>query len=179
VIDMIEAYRLPLEWISLGLSLALVLGYEWSVRRRAVKAPLTVAQSTNALIRENWVRSLMGRPGQEILAVQTIRNSVMSSTITASTAVLALMGAIAHAIATIPDDIHAMTLISMAAHGVNLILASLLLLLLFGAFVLSAMAVRFYNHAGYIMSTISITAKQWRSPSLPLSTWCVPASTTV
>ena len=38
--------------------------------------------------------ALSRQPGSEILAIQTLRNSVMSATMTASTAVLGLMGTV-------------------------------------------------------------------------------------
>ncbi len=54
--------------------------------------PAQVARSSHAQLREAWLDAIALQPGSEILAVQTLRNSLMSATMTASTAALGLMG---------------------------------------------------------------------------------------
>ena len=79
-------------WLTLGLAVALVAGYELVLHRRMRRRPSSLARSAHALLRAEWVDALSTQAGSEILAVQTLRNSLMSATITASTAALALMG---------------------------------------------------------------------------------------
>lgn len=43
-------------------------------------------------LRRDWVGRVMGTPGLEVLAVQTLRNSIMASTVMASTSAIALVG---------------------------------------------------------------------------------------
>jgi len=43
-------------------------------------------------LRREWVVRVMEGPGMEILAVQTLRNSIMAATVMASTSALGLMG---------------------------------------------------------------------------------------
>jgi hypothetical protein len=45
-------------------------------------------------LRDDWLEAMSAQAGTEILAVQTLRNSVMTATMTASTAALGLMGAL-------------------------------------------------------------------------------------
>jgi uncharacterized membrane protein len=43
-------------------------------------------------LRRRWVARVMEAPGMEILAVQTLRNSIMAATVMASTSAVGLMG---------------------------------------------------------------------------------------
>jgi hypothetical protein len=45
-------------------------------------------------LRRQWVARVMAGPGMEILAVQTLRNSIMAATVMASTSALGAMGLI-------------------------------------------------------------------------------------
>jgi hypothetical protein len=82
-----------------------------------------------------------------VLAVQTLRNALMSATMTASTAALALMGTLALA----APSLHAsLDTGSSAAATPRIVLELVLLALLFGSLFASAMAVRYYNHASFI-----------------------------
>jgi hypothetical protein len=94
-------------------------------------------------LRSQWVRALARQPGSEILGVQALRNSLMSATINASTAALALMG----------------TISLIASRGglsqpfsVRLVLEAILLLTLFATYICAALSMRFYHHAGFAMS---------------------------
>jgi hypothetical protein len=110
--------------------------------------PGALARTAHAGLREEWFVAISKQPGSELLAVQTIRNSLMSATMTASTAVLGLVGTITLA----TPSLHA-TFSSMDAvlyFTPRLVLELMLIALLFASLVCSAMAVRFYNHASYI-----------------------------
>ena len=87
----------PSAWWALALGAAIVLGYELRVIWIGRRTPHRVARAANARLRAEWVRALAAKPGFEIVAVQTLRNSLMSATITASTAALCLMGALSMA----------------------------------------------------------------------------------
>lgn len=53
----------------------------------------TESQETLAL-RRAWVARVLGEPGCEILAVQTLRNSIMAASVMASTSAVGLMGVV-------------------------------------------------------------------------------------
>lgn len=96
-------------------------------------------------LRRAWVKRILSAPGSEILAIQTVRNSMMAASLMASTAVLALMGVISighgqlGATDALRDWLHA---------GANLKLF-LPLALLAACVVLFSKAVRLYHRAGY------------------------------
>jgi hypothetical protein len=137
-------------WIAFGISSVIFLIYEtwvlWVVRRH----PERMARSAHARMRMSWAEALSERPGFEIVAVQTLRNSLMSATIGASTAALALMGTITLAGSSLVESI------SHVRDGGGLplrpVLEGLLMLALFASYVCSSMAMRYFNHAGFVMS---------------------------
>ncbi len=124
--------------------------------------PLGVARSSHAHLRSTWFDAIARREGSEILAVQTLRNSLMSATMTASTAALALMGSITLA---------APSFNSMAGSGATTldlltprhVLELVLLLFLFVSLVSSVMSVRYYTHASFIagMPADSLEKRAW------------------
>lgn len=124
--------------------------------------PGSVARSSHAHLRAIWFDAIARREGTEILAVQTLRNSLMSATMTASTAALALMGSITLA---------APSFTALAADGVTAadlltprhVLELVLLLFLFVSLVSSVMAVRYYTHASFIagMPADALEKRSW------------------
>ena len=142
------------QWASIGASLIAFAGYEFYLRKTGSTAPMKTARSAHATIRRQWIKSVMGRPGAEILVIQTLRNSVMAGSFMASTAVLALSGTL-----TLSGFGNAES--RLWHHGTGLApqdaLAALKLLLLaasfFVSFLFTAMSVRFFNHAGYLITT--------------------------
>ena len=58
------------------------------------RRPERMARSAHAALREEWFIAVSQRKGSELLAVQTQRNSLMSATVTASTAMLGLIGTV-------------------------------------------------------------------------------------
>ena len=111
-------------------------------------APSRLAWRTHSALRAEWFDAISSERGTEILAVQTLRNSVMTATMTASTSALGLMGAVT----LIAPSVHAEAI----THGmawqftprIALELTAMALLLL--ALVASTMAIRYYHHAGFV-----------------------------
>lgn len=132
-----------------ALTVAIVLAYEIGRAVAQRRAPERLAPSAHAQLREEWLRAVSAHPGSEILAVQTLRNSVMSATMTASTAMLGLIGSVTLA---------APTLHGAAADGgwgalaltPRLALELVLMAQLLASLVASTMAVRYYNHVGFV-----------------------------
>lgn len=136
------------DWLFIWFGIAIAVIYELHFRVGAQQAPLRLARATHARLRAAWVLSLMQAGGQELLAVQTIRNSVLSATVTASSAVLALTAVVALAGARPSAGTGAALGLTPAA-----LLVALLVVVLCATFAFSAMALRFFNHAGYLMTT--------------------------
>lgn len=139
-------------WLAAIATLGIIAAYEGWLAVAQRRSPGRLARTAHASLREDWFTAISAQPGSEILAVQTLRNSLMSATMTASTAVLGLMGALSLTAPTL----HA-TLGEAAAATADwphvtprLAMELVLLCLLFASLVASVMAVRYYNHAGFI-----------------------------
>ena len=136
-------------WIAALVTLFTLLAYEVALLLTQRHDPLRLARSAHASLREEWFAAVSAHPGSEILAVQTLRNSLMSATMTASTAVLGLMGTITLAAPALQTSLG-----EAGAGGPaltpRLVLELTLMVLLFASLVCSAMAVRYYNHASFI-----------------------------
>lgn len=136
--------QLQVSWIALLASLFMLGGYELRLWRIAQRDPTATARSSHRELRNLWVRALSEQPGTELLAVQSLRNSLMSATINASTAALALMGSISLMMSREPHVSWELT--------PGLLLRWLLSATLFAAYVCSAFSMRYYHHAGFAMS---------------------------
>lgn len=137
-------------WTVFGVSVFIFVVYEGWVLWVGRRTPHRMARTAHARMRASWAAALSQRPGFEIVAVQTLRNSLMSATIGASTAALALMATITLAGGTVLETIaHPQ---SGAGLPLRPVLEALLMLVLFASYVCSSMAMRYYNHAGFVMS---------------------------
>lgn len=154
-----------LAWLAFGFSLLLFVAYEGWVLWVGRRQPHRMARYAHARMRAGWAAALSERPGFEIVAVQTLRNSLMSATIGASTAALALMGTITLAGGTFIEGMsHLQTDNALPLRPV---LEALLMLVLFASYVCSSMAMRYYNHAGFVMSMPA--QSEQRQPLDPLA----------
>ena len=140
--------------ISFVLSLMILIAYSLFIRYKTKKNPAYTVQAVNAIARTAWVETIMQGKGMEVLAVQTLRNSTMAATFLASTAVLLIMGVMTMSGQgdRIETTWHALN-ITGGKHA-ELWLSKLLLILLdlFVAFFSFSMAVRIYNHVGYMIN---------------------------
>ena len=135
-----------LEIASVAGSVVALLIYEIYVTFVARRKPHRVARSVHADMRARWVRALETHPGSEILAVQTLRNSLMSATILGSTAVLALLATFS---VGMPLITHTGT---MDLTDVRSALLLVLMVTLFGSFLTAALSMRLFNHAGFMLA---------------------------
>lgn len=152
-------------WLSFAISSAAFLIYEGWVLWVGRRHPERMARYAHARMRAGWADALSARPGFEIVAVQTLRNSLMSATIGASTAALALMGTITLAGGAVVESIAHVQ--SDGAIALRPVLEGLLMLALFASYVCSAMSMRYFNHAGFVMS-LPVESEQ-RRPLEPLA----------
>ena len=137
-------------WWAALVTAAIPLLYElvlwWAQRKR----PTHVARTAHANLREEWFSAVGVVPGSEILAVQTLRNSLMSATMIASTAAIGLMGAASLVAPSLHPPLEAGSLLLHVTP--RLAMELLLMATLFASLVYSVMAVRYYNHVGFIVS---------------------------
>ena len=148
-------------WPTLATIAVLVL-YQTLIAVAERLNPRSVGRSSHAHLRSIWFDAIARREGSEILAVQTLRNSLMSATMTASTAALALMGSITLAAPSFTalgnDGLSAFDLLT-PRHVLELVLW----LFLFVSLVSSVMSVRYYTHASFIagMPADALEKRQW------------------
>lgn len=148
-------------WAAVGATAAVLVLYEVLLVLLQRRQPERLARARHASLREDWFLAVSAQNGSEVLAVQTLRNSLMSATMLASAAVLALMGTVTLAAPSLHASFDSARGISDVSP--RLILELLLLVLLFASLVSTMMAVRFYNHAGFIggMPVDSAARKRW------------------
>ena len=152
-------------WLAAFATVVTLVLYEAAVVLTQRHKPERLARSAHASLREEWFAAVSSHPGSEILAVQTLRNSLMSATMTASTAVLGLMGLMGSVTLAAPSlrsslaDTGADRLVFTPRVAIELMLMTLL----FASLVCSAMAVRYYNHASIIcaMPVGSAPRQRW------------------
>jgi hypothetical protein len=150
------------DWLAAAVTVAVLLGYELSLAVAQRRRPERMARTAHANLRADWFQAVSAHKGSEVLAVQTLRNALMSASMTASTAALGLMGTVTLAVPSLHGEFGdaASALPHMTP---RLAMELVLLALLFGSLVASVMAVRYYNHAGFVggMPVESDARKHW------------------
>jgi uncharacterized membrane protein len=96
-------------------------------------------------LRREWVARVMEGPGLEILAVQTLRNSIMAATVMASTSALGLMGLLSLV------QLRGVTFAGVGERPAQLLLL-LPLLLLALCVVEFSQSVRLYHRCSYLVA---------------------------
>jgi hypothetical protein len=137
-------------WGSLALALLLIVGYEVHAHQASKRDPAHQARFVNAHMRKAWVQAMSAQPGFEIVSVQALRNSLMSATVAATTAALALMASL-----TLGGASLAAGLGHPSGEGITLLhvlLGAGAVGLLFASYVCSAMSMRYYGNATQVMS---------------------------
>lgn len=77
-----------LDYVLVPLGMAILLGYHVWLLFTIIRSPTRTVIGTNAQTRHKWVFCLMADPIKNgVLAVQTIRNNIMASTLLATTAI--------------------------------------------------------------------------------------------
>jgi uncharacterized membrane protein len=152
-------------WGLLAVSVLIFAVYEATVLTRGRKAPDRLARYAHARMRVAWVVAMRDVPDSEIVAVQALRNSLMSATIVASTAALALMGTVTLAGSSFTSDIA-----RFRSEGLTIrpVLEGLLMCVLFASYVCSSNAMRYFNHATFVMA-MPVGSPQ-RSEWMPMAT---------
>lgn len=146
--------------ISLSLSVVMLMAYQVFLWRKTRADPTYTVQAVNTFARTVWVETIMKDSEKGVLAIQTLRNSTMAATFLASTAVLLIIGALTLSGQgdKLDNTWHALN--SLGAKHAELRIGKLLILLvdLFIAFFSFAMAIRIYNHVGYMIN-VPLTLK--------------------
>jgi uncharacterized membrane protein len=149
---------LPLDLLAFAASSLLILLYYLFLRLRTHRNPGFSVHQFNRRMREAWVEMIAKSGRMDVLAVQTLRNSVMAANFMASTSVLLIIGTL-----NLSDRIEKWAAAWQpglaAAESLTgelwLIKLGLLLLDFFIAFYCFTMAIRFFNHVGYMINLLA------------------------
>lgn len=134
-------------------SAAIFLAYQLHAWHRSQADPRYSIQQVINAAREAWVEAIM-RERRDILAVQTLRNSIMAASFLASTAILLIIGVLT--LSEQGDKLssawHALNFIGQATPQLWLLKLLTMLLDLLVAFFSFAMAIRLFHHVGYLLN---------------------------
>ncbi len=131
-------------------SIGLLILYRFLHARRARLDPFSSTRTVHNSLRVQWAGMVTSTADRGILAVQTLRNSVMAASFMASTSALALAGSLGFAseadrLAAIWHRDHALPMASaLFPFKVFLLLGAF-----FTAFLLFSLLIRLYDIAGY------------------------------
>lgn len=154
-------------WWAVGGTVGILLAYQlWLALGRETRSS-RLARAAHAELRQDWFAAVSAQKGSEILAVQTLRNSLMTATLTASTAVLGLMGTLSLTVSSLHTGFAGTTL-GLPDFTPRLAMELVLLGLLFASLVSSVVAVRYYNHASFVggMPVESEARRKWEGAGL-------------
>jgi uncharacterized membrane protein len=142
-----------LDYFTLCVSLTLFAGYHFYLRWRLRHDPFHTSHAVNSFARVKWVETIMSSEKRDVLAVQTLRNSVMASSFMASTAILLMIGTLTLSGSTSSSSIwHALNVGGQTNEALLAFKLVMLLADFFVAFFCFSMAVRFFNHVGYMIN---------------------------
>jgi uncharacterized membrane protein len=141
------------DFLALAISLGAVLAYQRYLFIRIRRDPSCSALYGMNAARMAWVEGIM-RDGRDILAVQTLRNSTMASTLMASTAILLIVGVLTLSAQgdRLSDTWHALNVLGQRSSDIWLFKLLLLLIDLVFAFFSFCLSIRFYHHIGFLIN---------------------------
>jgi len=139
--------------LAFAASVALLAGYHLFLAWRVRHDPAYSVQSVHAIVRAAWVESVM-QDGRDVLAVQTLRNSTMAATFLASTAVLLVIGVLSLSGQgdKLQNTWHTLNLFGATDPALWLVKLLCLIVDLSVAFFSFALAVRKFNHVGFLIN---------------------------
>jgi len=146
--------KLNLDLSAFLMSVGLIAGYHLVLAVVVKNNPFYTVHSANVIARRAWVEHVMSSPSRDVMAVQTLRNSIMTATFFASTAVLLMLGTLTliSQSAHISDSWHVLAF--SGADYPELWIAKVLLLLL--AFIIAffsfSMVLRLLNHVLFMVN---------------------------
>lgn len=156
---------------ALVLVIIIVAGYQFYLRILSRRNSVAVLTSAAALARIGWVETVMSDPDNAILAVQTLRSSIMAASFLASTAILLMVGALTLTgeANSLQATWHFLNLFGTLSPGLWLVKLLCILLLLFFAFFSFINAIRIFNNVDYLVSVQQGSGSYQFSPTMVAS----------
>ncbi|RWR89504.1 DUF599 domain-containing protein [Cinnamomum micranthum f. kanehirae] len=144
--------RKYLDLVLVPMGLALMLGYHVWLCYRIVKHPTKTLIGTNSISRWIWVRTMMeDSPKNGVLAVQTLRNNIMASTLMASTAIM--LSSVISVLMMNSGGVegHVFVYGDTSKLGFSIKFFSILACFLV-AFLMNVQSIRYYSHASILIN---------------------------
>ncbi len=143
-----------LEPVTVTVAWAVLAIYHLKLFFKVKRQPLSTAIGITNHARRRWVQIVM-QERHDILAVQTLRNQVMAATFLASTAILISLGLFSAAFrpGVFSDISHALNLLGTRTEALWMLKLMLLGIIFFITFFNFTLAIRYYNHAGFMINT--------------------------
>jgi len=131
-----------------------IIAYHTHLYIKIRQHPLSTAIGITNHARQMWVKGVI-RDRRDILAVQTLRNQVMAATFLASTSILVSLGLLSTAFrpGVFSDVSHALNLLGTKTETLWMFKLMLLGVLFFFTFFNFTLAIRYNNHAGFMINT--------------------------
>ncbi|XP_042479074.1 uncharacterized protein LOC122060019 [Macadamia integrifolia] len=151
-----------LDFSLVPLGLCLLLAYHIWLLHRIIKHPTSTILGINGVNRQVWVRTMMEDVSKNgILAVQTLRNNIMASTVLASTAIM-LSSVLSIIMANSKARPSEIVLGAESELGFWIKFLSILVCFLM-AFLFNIQCIRYYSHASML---INVPVKKMSSSHL-------------
>lgn len=154
--------------IAVILSLLIIAAYYGFLWVKTRENPTYTIHGVNALARAKWVEAIMKNHAKDIMAVQTLRNFIMGSSLMASTAALLIIGTLTLSgqAENISHSWHILSLPGPHTHTPQLWILKVMLLLVdfIVAFFSFAMSVRLTNHVVFMINVPEHDAHHNLSP---------------
>ena len=146
-----------LEIIIAGVTFCLLFVYHLHLILKVRRQPLDTAIGITSHVRSQWIHSIQ-TDHAEILAVQTLRNMLMAANFLASTAILISLGLLSVAFkpGLMNGMSHTLNLVGVHSETLWMIKLLLLTLLFFFSFFNFTLTIRYYNHAGFMISLLNL-----------------------
>jgi len=143
----------PQEIMLVLLAAIVIVAYHAYLYTKVRRDPLTTAIGITNHARRMWVKGVI-RDKRDILAVQTLRNQVMAATFLASTSILISLGLFSAAFrpGVFSDVSHALNLLGTKTETLWMFKLMLLGILFFFTFFNFTLAIRYNNHAGFMIN---------------------------
>ena len=143
-----STWNLIADLLGLSLLLAYHLRLSWVYRRH----PERTTRGRADRLRRAWIEAVRARNG-DILAIQTLRNWVMTASVFASTTIMIGLGLVAASFQGL-NMANLSNAVSFLPMGGDLARTKLLILatLFFSAFLRFVIALRFYNQTGFLIN---------------------------
>src|SRR5512139_89592 len=154
------------DFVAFVISAATVAAYYSFLNLKVRENPTYTIHGVHALARRLWVANVMRSSNKDVMAVQTLRNWIMGSSLMASTAALLIIGTLTLSgqAENIAHSWHSLSLGGSHATELWILKVMLLLVDFIVAFFAFAMSVRLANHVVFMINVQEYEAHHNLSP---------------